>query len=72
MCYIMTANGFTLLTSEERDRLYGISSKDNKNKKKNRRPVTPIPSFKAYDMTYNPADKIEPKFHEGEWITIKE
>ena len=29
----MTANGFTLLTSEERDKLYGISSKDNKNKK---------------------------------------
>jgi len=34
MCYIMTANGFTLLTSEERDKLYGISSKDNKNKKR--------------------------------------
>jgi len=33
----MTANGFTLLTSEERDKLYGISSKDNKNKKRNRR-----------------------------------
>ena len=33
----MTANGFTLLTSEERDKFYGISSKDNKNKKRNRR-----------------------------------
>ena len=29
----MTANGFTLLMSKERDKLYGISSKDNKNKK---------------------------------------
>jgi len=23
---------------------------------------------KIHDMTYNPADKVEPKFHEGDWI----
>lgn len=23
---------------------------------------------KIHDMTYNPADKVEPKFHEGEWV----
>ena len=26
---------------------------------------------KIHDMTYNPADKVEPKFHEGEWIVWK-
>jgi len=23
---------------------------------------------KIHDMTYNPADKVEPKFHEGDWV----
>lgn len=43
-------------------------------------PVNPIPLFKAknfyvskvdgliHDMTYNPADKVEPKFKVGDWI----
>lgn len=26
---------------------------------------------KIHDMTYNPADKVEPKFHKGEWIVWK-
>lgn len=26
---------------------------------------------KIHDMTYNPTDKIEPKFKVGDWITIK-
>lgn len=26
---------------------------------------------KIHDMTYNPTDKVEPKFHEGEWIVWK-
>ncbi len=77
-------NGIDLKTTNVEEVLSWLEKTQDKSALEYAKEQTSITSFKAknwyvskvdgkiYDMTYNPTDKIEPKFKQGQWIVWKD